>query len=301
MKIVFEKLKTSNENIYVDFGDGTWKEFSVESARTNGIHIPSTCNDYSKIKIKGSTSVFNNANVVTGIKRYETTGEPYIYLDIYKSDITISTGSSGFAMGRYYGLYVKDGDSSTYFHIDGSMNDTSKYENISEDGELPPYRYAIDIGSEEYYFLNDDQVRILNMSSKHYSENSIQYIYDENNVKTYVDIDGERFPVIEDSQYPIVSVGSGRLVVDAGSNYVWPDEYILQSFQADDIIDFGSLYYFVNIGSSNDYGVDAYKRVNSTKDPVDQIAEDFQGATIYYYISSGSGYYYPTNFRLNIK
>jgi hypothetical protein len=53
MKIVFETLKTSNENIYVDFGNGVWQSFTVNDAKTNGITIPDSCNDYSKIRIKG--------------------------------------------------------------------------------------------------------------------------------------------------------------------------------------------------------------------------------------------------------
>lgn len=77
MKIVFEKLQTSSKNVYVDFGDGTWQSFPVNEARTNGINIPDSCNDYSKIRIKGKAEVLPNLDVITGIKQtldpvYET-------------------------------------------------------------------------------------------------------------------------------------------------------------------------------------------------------------------------------------
>ena len=71
MKIIFEKLKTSNENVYVDFGDGRWQPFSVNDVKSNGIIIPDTCNDYSKIRIKGKSEVFLNLDVITGIKSIE--------------------------------------------------------------------------------------------------------------------------------------------------------------------------------------------------------------------------------------
>ena len=77
MKIIFEKLQTSNENIYVDFGNGAWQPFPVNDAKTNGITIPDSCNDYSKIRIKGKAQVLPNLDVITGIKQtldpvYET-------------------------------------------------------------------------------------------------------------------------------------------------------------------------------------------------------------------------------------
>lgn len=71
MKIIFEKLQTSNKNVYVDFGDGRWQPYPVNDAKDNGIIIPDTCKDYSKIRIKGSTEVLPNMDVITGIKRYE--------------------------------------------------------------------------------------------------------------------------------------------------------------------------------------------------------------------------------------
>lgn len=74
MKIVFEKLQTSSKNVYVDFGNGTWQSYPVNEARANGINIPASCKDYSKIKIKGSAEIFPNMDVITGIKRYEKVG-----------------------------------------------------------------------------------------------------------------------------------------------------------------------------------------------------------------------------------
>jgi hypothetical protein len=79
VKIIFEKLKTSNENIYVDFGDGVWKPYPVNEAKTKGIHIPESCTDYNNIKIKGSTNVFNNISVITNVNA----GIPEEYLSGY--------------------------------------------------------------------------------------------------------------------------------------------------------------------------------------------------------------------------
>ena len=86
MKIVFEKLQTSSNNVYVDFGDGTWQAFPVNEAKDNGINIPASCSDYSKIRIKGSTDVFPNLDVITSIKQ---TIDP-IYKDVY-----ITQGDNG--------------------------------------------------------------------------------------------------------------------------------------------------------------------------------------------------------------
>lgn len=108
MKIVFEKLKTSNENVYVDFGDGTWQPFPVNEAKNNGIIIPNTCNDYSKIKIKGKADVLPNLDVITGIKRYEEVGADDIIvqgtIDMESSRIISSIG--GVEFSSFQDLYA---------------------------------------------------------------------------------------------------------------------------------------------------------------------------------------------------
>lgn len=71
MKIVFEKLQTSSKNVYVDFGDGVWQSYLVNDAKVNGINIPVTCEDYSRIRIKGNSEIFPNLDVITGIKSVE--------------------------------------------------------------------------------------------------------------------------------------------------------------------------------------------------------------------------------------
>lgn len=111
MKIVFEKLQTSNENIYVDFGNGTWQSFQVNDVRANGITIPDSCNDYSKIKIKGKAEVLPNLDVITGIKQ---TVDP-IYETVYvKPDpdspgdfiVSMDTDKTAAFLIHYSGRYL---------------------------------------------------------------------------------------------------------------------------------------------------------------------------------------------------
>lgn len=116
MKIIFEKLQTSNENVYVDFGNGTWQSFPVNEAKANGIIIPDTCSDYSKIRIKGSTTVLPNMDVITGIKSIEeqkcystplTFGNDYdnIYIGNYLdnlSELYVYYDNKYFQIGQTY-------------------------------------------------------------------------------------------------------------------------------------------------------------------------------------------------------
>ena len=118
MKIVFEKLQTSSKNVYVDFGNGTWQSYPVNEARTNGIIIPASCKDYSKIKIKGSTEIFPNMDVITGIKRYEKVGvdEHTVILsynennNTFEGNIDALQNEDDYQCKNYFGVRLEDSD-----------------------------------------------------------------------------------------------------------------------------------------------------------------------------------------------
>ena len=114
MKIVFTKLNTSDRNIYIDFGNGEgWQEFSVAEARANGVHIPNDCVDYSEIRMKGKSNVFNNADVITSIKVVEEENPEVIF------GITPCDDSYGGIFVGYFGSENLD--------IDGNMPYSSLY------------------------------------------------------------------------------------------------------------------------------------------------------------------------------
>ena len=66
MRIEFAKLKTSTGTIQVDFGDG-YQTYNVSDVKDNGITIPETCTDYSSIKIKGSSKVLSDLDVIKNV------------------------------------------------------------------------------------------------------------------------------------------------------------------------------------------------------------------------------------------
>jgi hypothetical protein len=68
MKIKFGKLLTNSGTIEVNFGDGVFHSYDVESVKEDGIQIPDSCTDYSLIQIKGNSTILSNLDVVTGIK-----------------------------------------------------------------------------------------------------------------------------------------------------------------------------------------------------------------------------------------
>lgn len=109
MRIIFEKLQTSNENVYVDFGDGTWQSFPVNDAKANGIIIPDTCSDYSKIRIKGSTTVLPNMDVITGIKSIE--GQEY-----YSVPLSLSADYGNLYISSYDMFWNSSTDLYVYYN-----------------------------------------------------------------------------------------------------------------------------------------------------------------------------------------
>ena len=90
MKIKFEKLVTTSGKVYVDFGDG-FQEYDVATVKDNGIQVPKTCTDYSKIQIKGSSAVLKNLDIISKIQLSNSTEEIYKsieYHKFYKHNIT---------------------------------------------------------------------------------------------------------------------------------------------------------------------------------------------------------------------
>lgn len=64
MKIKFTKLKTLSGFISIDLGDGAgYKKYPVDEALTNGVPIPDNI-DYSKIIVKGDSSVLENLDIM---------------------------------------------------------------------------------------------------------------------------------------------------------------------------------------------------------------------------------------------
>lgn len=77
MKIKFNELDILGDYIFVDFGNGAgWQRYSINSARDNGIEIPSNVSDYSKIQIKGTSSTFKNLDVITSFRSGIQVGVP---------------------------------------------------------------------------------------------------------------------------------------------------------------------------------------------------------------------------------
>ena len=77
MKIKFNELDILGDYIFVDFGKGAgWQRYSINSARDNGIEIPSDVSDYSKIQIKGTSSTFKNLDVITSFRSGIQVGVP---------------------------------------------------------------------------------------------------------------------------------------------------------------------------------------------------------------------------------
>ena len=77
MKIKFNELDILGDYIFVDFGAGAgWQRYSINSARDNGIEIPSNVSDYSKIQIKGTSSTFKNLDVITSFMSGIQVGVP---------------------------------------------------------------------------------------------------------------------------------------------------------------------------------------------------------------------------------
>lgn len=206
MKIIFEKLQTSNKNVYVDFGDGVWKPYPVNDAKDNGIIIPDNCNDYSKIKIKGSTEVLPNMDVITGIKGYEGVEDFIVSGTIDMSSSCIRGSIGGVDFSYFQDLYV-DGYNvndiggivstdimNNMFHVSygsGEIVVGEEYENDPElreilDGIGPVYQY--DSGGTEAVYCETVEIDGYSLSVYKDKENAIRSILDN----SYLYIDGQQ-------------------------------------------------------------------------------------------------------------
>jgi len=67
MKIKFEKLLTTDGKVYVDFGEG-YQSYNVADIKDSGIEIPTSCEDYSNILIKGNTKILKNLDMIKKIE-----------------------------------------------------------------------------------------------------------------------------------------------------------------------------------------------------------------------------------------
>lgn len=153
MKIVFNQLQTSKEKISVDFGDGKgWQEYPVNYARENGIQIPSSCNDYSKIKIKGSSTVFNNMDVIASVQA----GTPDEYISC---DVDIDIGCEWTWHGPKLNLYSSIND-----YIEDSLYvDLGSYYSLSELKDSIPFEdLGITDNTYETTYVNGNYYKVLN-------------------------------------------------------------------------------------------------------------------------------------------
>lgn len=208
MKIIFEKLQTSNKNVYVDFGDGVWQSFPVNEAKDNGIIIPDTCNDYSKIRIKGSTEVLPNMDVITGIKRYEKGADDIIVsgtIDMGSSRIIGSIGgvdfssfqdlyANGYDINDMGNIVDTDSLSGMYYVSYGSgeiVVGPDEYDNDPELREILDgigYVSQHDSGGVQGVYCETVEIDGHNLNVYKYAEDTIRSIFDN----SYLYIDGQQ-------------------------------------------------------------------------------------------------------------
>ena len=69
MKIYFEDLQASSKTIDVNFGDGEFHTYNISDIVSNGnsIDIPNTVTDYSKIVVRGNSTILSNLDVLKKI------------------------------------------------------------------------------------------------------------------------------------------------------------------------------------------------------------------------------------------
>ena len=67
MRIKFNKLQTRDGKINITFDGDTYTEYSVSDIAETGIDIPTTCKNYSNIKIKGKSTILSNLDVIHGL------------------------------------------------------------------------------------------------------------------------------------------------------------------------------------------------------------------------------------------
>ena len=289
MKIVFEKLQTSSKNVYVDFGNGTWQSFPVNEARTNGINIPTSCKDYSKIKIKGSAEIFPNMDVITGIKRYEKVGVDDIIVYCTINDKYELDGRLGTTSLSYY--------SDLYFCCDGEK---SKFGNSIP---IQPTDYEGWVAS-----INDDEMILISESDS--------FLLNFNLGSDYITINDNKVDGYENVY--VADDGSGNKILLDTSDFMqqivfYPvegqeDEYDISQNSLDHIHSLGLANpTFVHTGSGSDYlyqlgsgnvNIGGYYKDSYTWMSNADIKSRIED---YAYLDTGSGVYRKINIKLNIQ
>lgn len=165
MRIEFTQLKTSTGTIQVDFGDG-YRTYNVSDVKDNGITIPETCTDYSSIKIKGSSKVLSDLDVIKNVGI--NTSNDYIKI----KTIHLQKWSGGCGFSYRYGI-LSDPE------INGVLNqlfvksDTNDYITL---GELEGYSNFNISGTSIFYKVAKQVAHIDGCSGNIYREEEHEYI-----------------------------------------------------------------------------------------------------------------------------
>lgn len=292
MKIIFEKLKTSSENIYVDFGDGVWTEHSVNDAKANGIQIPDTCTDFTKIRIKGSVTTFNNLDVITGIKGYKDGVEAFS-VDWYLNEADDKIEGSIIDSDLYSVTNVLP----LYVNTDYQQEDSDYLSDGLEDiNNLNSYnfssQYVVDIGS--------GQVITLGLYEENIIVNALNgSIFDWNEGDATVSIGAYTYDISEDNPKKLkdnLSFGEvliqfssdGEGIIDIESEGIkgFIDEFGENALTQLD----SSSHRYMKVGTTD--------RLNGNTEDVYERTEEFLSGKYLYIHNNSSGAYYKTNFRL---
>ena len=174
MKIKFNKLDILGDYIFVDFGNGAgWQRYSINSARDNGIEIPSNVSDYSKIQIKGTSSTFKNLDVITSFMSGIQVGVPEENaISAYVSMSNDGCGEVGFPTLEFNKPYELQDQLFINGHSLSELHGHIPFEEFGFSNNL------VDIGSNAGYSWSTDDL---------YSELCKQDIYiriGDSNIKT---------------------------------------------------------------------------------------------------------------------
>lgn len=293
MRIVFEKLQTSSENVYVDFGDGTWQPYPVNEARTNGINIPTSCKDYSKIKIKGSAEIFPNMDVITGIKRYEKVGteDVIIPMEVNGSNTDIEIRPT---YGNYSSIYNSKND--LYIELGGQKYRLSEIQD-----------HIYNAYDNRYIKVADNKLlgnpHNMDFFVLEILENSDgRLVFDGTHIRTSSGEDSPYYYIGENDKY-LMQSSLGSDYFTAGKIYIDMDNLSIDknSPGLQELADLGS-YSIVDYdsGSSHLYvqgieGINESINGEETLEPMGEILNQ------YLYIDKGSGNYEKTNLKLKFN
>ena len=291
MKIEFTRLITSNENIYVDFGDGRgWNEYPVSTAKESGVSIPASCTDYSKIKIKGSSTVFSNLDLVSSVTvNTGSIGQDWINVEIDENDIELSGG--GYIL-NLNNLNISDEIKNNLYFDDGigigdtrGINVSLDYASDNRGVSYGTYTYDgfdfedtyIEVnGTEELYLKYKDERYYISTDGVYTTEN--QPVESTNNEGKYtVYLEGEPFPLLD--------LGSNEYKI----GYPYNGENPLEDYSYADIAEFDSSYTWIRLGNDiivRDYEVDDYYKYFALRELYDRVL----------YFDSNQNY--PSNIRL---